>query len=78
MSDGERKMVDRARTEREGEPVSGAEKGTGLKFSRFFTDPSIHPYDAIEGGWGRRPAIIYDEKGKENLRHYYRTPAAIA
>jgi ribonucleoside-diphosphate reductase alpha chain len=47
------------------ERITPSEKGTGLKFSRFFTDPSIHPYDAIEGGWGQRAAAIYDDKGNE-------------
>ena len=66
MADGERAMVNRTEGKmRGGGRVSEAGKGTGLKISRFFTDPSIHPYDAIEGGWGRRSAVIYDEKGAE-------------
>ena len=66
MADGERTMVNRTEGKRRGGGrVSEAGKETGLKISRFFTDPSIHPYDAIEGGWGRRSAVIYDEKGAE-------------
>ncbi|MFQ5914618.1 MAG: vitamin B12-dependent ribonucleotide reductase [Nitrospinota bacterium] len=58
-------MADQTRKAEEAERVSTPEKGRGLKFSRFFTHPSIHPYDAIEGGWGYRTAVIYDEKGNE-------------
>ncbi len=67
MADGERAMANRTEGKMKGgrARVSKAGKGTGLKFSRFFTDPSIHPYDAIEGGWGHRSAVIYDEKGAE-------------
>jgi ribonucleoside-diphosphate reductase alpha chain len=40
-------------------PASRA--GAGLKFRRFFTDASIHPYDAVE--WEKRTAQISNEKG---------------
>ena len=48
--------------------AAASERGTGLKFARYFTDPAIHPYDAVEGGWGYRTAVIYDEKGEEIFR----------
>ncbi len=33
----------------------------GLKFSRYFTKPNIHPFDQIE--WEKRDAVITNEKG---------------
>src|SRR5215813_9061931 len=40
---------------------TGAEKTTGLKFERFFTDGKISPFDAVE--WEKRTALIGNEKG---------------
>src|SRR5437762_9980768 len=36
-------------------------KAAGLKFSRFFTKPSVSPYDEVE--WDLRTASITDAKG---------------
>ncbi|MFQ5693218.1 MAG: vitamin B12-dependent ribonucleotide reductase, partial [Nitrospinota bacterium] len=58
-------MVEKEQKLEPAERVSTPEKGTGLKIERFFTDPSIHPYEAVEGGWGHRTAAIYDGKGRE-------------
>lgn len=44
------------------------ERGKGLKFSRYFTDSAVHPFDALEGGWGHRTAVINGEKGEEIFR----------
>src|ERR1700757_4514422 len=41
--------------------TSAAEKTTGLKFERFFTDGKISPFDAVE--WEKRTALIGNEKG---------------
>jgi ribonucleoside-diphosphate reductase alpha chain len=41
--------------------TSAAEKTTGLKFERFFTDGRISPFDAVE--WEKRTALIGNEKG---------------
>jgi ribonucleoside-diphosphate reductase alpha chain len=34
----------------------------GLRVRRFFTEPGVHPYDAI--GWERRDALINNERGE--------------
>ncbi|MDD4995696.1 MAG: vitamin B12-dependent ribonucleotide reductase [Patescibacteria group bacterium] len=36
--------------------------GPGIRFTRFFTVPGVHPYDAIE--WERRDARITNDKGE--------------
>jgi len=41
--------------------TSAAEKTTGLKFARFFTDGKKSPFDAVE--WEKRTALIGNEKG---------------
>ena len=41
--------------------TSAAEKTTGLKFERCFTDGRISPFDAVE--WEKRTALIGNEKG---------------
>src|SRR5246500_4352936 len=41
--------------------TSAAERTTGLKFERFFTDGRISPFDAVE--WEKRSALIGNEKG---------------
>jgi len=41
--------------------TSAAEKTTGLKFERFFTEGRISPFDAAE--WEKRTALIGNEKG---------------
>ena len=43
-------------------PEKAAGAKTGLKISRYFTRPGIHPYDEIE--WELRNASITNEKGK--------------
>ena len=37
-------------------------KKQGLKIDRYFTTPSVHPFDEIE--WEHRVAAIYNEKGE--------------
>jgi ribonucleoside-diphosphate reductase alpha chain len=37
-------------------------KNDGLNFRRMFSDPAVHPFDAIE--WTNRSAVISNEKGE--------------
>ncbi|MCS7230365.1 MAG: vitamin B12-dependent ribonucleotide reductase [Candidatus Kryptonium sp.] len=47
-----------------GEEVLSSSKAStkGLKFNRFFTKPSVHPFDEIE--WDKRDAVITNERGE--------------
>ncbi len=68
MAEEGRAMVSKSEKKARNGRLVASERGTGLKIARYFTDPAIHPYDAIEGGWGHRTAVIYDEKGEEIFR----------
>ena len=57
-------MVDRAanrKTQVEGTEGQTAQKGAGVRFERRFTTPGTDPFDEVE--WGKRSAVIQDEKG---------------
>ncbi len=54
---------DRETRQDSGRPQTRAVSGRpGLKVRRFFTEPGVHPYDAI--GWERRDALINNERGE--------------
>ncbi len=57
-------MVDRAanrKTQVEGTGARSAQGGAGVRFERRFTTPGVDPFDEVE--WGKRSAVIQDEKG---------------
>ncbi|MCM2268866.1 MAG: vitamin B12-dependent ribonucleotide reductase [Thermoanaerobaculia bacterium] len=56
-------QADSGAAETAGETKPGAKGATGIAFRRFFTQPGVDPFDAVE--WELRDAVIGSEKGEK-------------